>query len=354
MADLTEKDLENMKNHKYQTTGYTTIDNKMNPFWTKCASFLPYSISPNMVTATGLFCQLMGITIIGLNDLTLSKELPSYVYIFCAFMLFCAQTFDAIDGKHARNTKRSSSLGQLMDHGCDANDNFLFCLMISQSHLLGPTIYTQIMEIGIQIAFYGFTLEEHFSGVLRTQSNDIGVTEYQFFSMFVVILPVFIGHVFSRISIFGMKLTHIILIFVLFAALYQTFDLIRINYNGLADAYKKWNHLIELFVFNIIEVISTKMYFYQTKPFLIILLNGLYFSLMASKLIINNMAKREFNNFDIDIFVYIITILITVYIGNSILEYIAVIFLFVWFLYKYYIHVIMSIFRMMDYLKIPF
>ena len=354
MTDLTEKDLENMKNHKYQTTGYTTIDNKMNPFWTKCASFLPKSISPNMITATGLFCQLLGITIIGLNDLTLSKKLPSFIYIFCSFMLFLAQTFDAIDGKHARNTNRSSPLGQLMDHGCDANDNFLFCLMISQSHLFGPTIYTQLMEIGIQIAFYGFTLEEHFTGVLRTQSNNIGVTEYQFFSMFLVIIPVFIGHFFSNISIFGMKLNYILLIIVFICAVGQTFDLIRVNYNGLKDTFEKWNHLIELSVFCVAEVFSTRMTFYKSKPFLIILCNGLHFSLMASKLIICNMAKKKFGNFDIDICVYVCTIFITVFIGSSILEYFAVIFLFGWFGYKYYLHVIMAIFKMMDYLKIPF
>ena len=111
MADLTEKDLENMKNHKYQTTGYTYIDKKMGPFWEKCASFLPYAYTPNMVTLTGLFCQILSIILIASYDLTFTTPLPTYVPIFCALMLFLAQTFDAIDGKHARNTKRSSPLG---------------------------------------------------------------------------------------------------------------------------------------------------------------------------------------------------------------------------------------------------
>ena len=76
MSDLTEQDLENMKNHKYQTTGYTILDNKMNPFWEKCATFLPYAYSPNMVTVTGLFCQILSIIVIAFYDFTFSKSVP--------------------------------------------------------------------------------------------------------------------------------------------------------------------------------------------------------------------------------------------------------------------------------------
>lgn len=38
---LNEKDLENIKNHKYQTTGYSKLDNLMNPWWNFCASLIP-------------------------------------------------------------------------------------------------------------------------------------------------------------------------------------------------------------------------------------------------------------------------------------------------------------------------
>ena len=153
MADLTEKDLENMKNHKYQTTGYTKIDNMMNPFWIKCASFLPYAYTPNMVTVTGLFCQILSIIIISFYDFTFSEPVPAIIPIFCALMLFLAQTLDAIDGKHARNTKRSSPLGQLMDHGCDSMDNFLYCIVVAQIYLFGPTIHTIVLQIMIQLPF---------------------------------------------------------------------------------------------------------------------------------------------------------------------------------------------------------
>ncbi len=41
---LQEVDLEHMKTHSYKTTGYSWLDDKMNPFWVNCASRLPYVI----------------------------------------------------------------------------------------------------------------------------------------------------------------------------------------------------------------------------------------------------------------------------------------------------------------------
>jgi hypothetical protein len=38
---LSKKDLEKIKNHKYQTTGYSKLDNLMNPFWVWCANLIP-------------------------------------------------------------------------------------------------------------------------------------------------------------------------------------------------------------------------------------------------------------------------------------------------------------------------
>jgi len=45
---------------------------------------------------------------------------PWYIYVIHAVCLFCYQTLDALDGKHARRTNNSSALGELFDHGCDA------------------------------------------------------------------------------------------------------------------------------------------------------------------------------------------------------------------------------------------
>ena len=249
--DLTPIELEIMKNHKYQSTGYTTIDNMMNPFWVKCASLLPYSYSPNMVTVTGLIFQFLGIFLIATQDLTISEPLSPFVYIFCAIMLFLAQTFDAIDGKHARNTNRSSSLGQLMDHGCDSMDNFLFCLMLAQAHLIGGTVSTLLLQIGIQFPFYAYTLEEHFSGVLRTQMNNFGVTEIQFCSMFLLIFPAIFGHSISLMNIFGFRLVDLAVYGFDLVSLYQIVMLVKVTSNDGINLFDKFKYLITMFIFTI-------------------------------------------------------------------------------------------------------
>ena len=354
MADLTEKDLENMKNHKYQSTGYTSLDNMLNPFWLKTASYLPYAYTPNMVTVTGLFCQFLSIILISFYDLTFSIHLPAYVYIFCAFMLFMAQTLDAIDGKHARNTNRSSSLGQLMDHGCDSMDNFLFCIVLSQAYLFGNSIYTLILQILIQIPFYSITLEEHFAGVLRTQINNVGVTEYQFLSMGLLLLSAAFGESLAYVKLFGIRISHIILYAVLASAIGHSLYLVMLDSKNVKDGINKFMPLSTMIVFVIAELMSSKLNLYQNKPFLIILLNGFYYSLFTCKLIIFNMAKKAINIFDIDIITYAIGIFTCVVLGSETIEFYVLIGLLVWLCYRYYMQIIYSIFRMLDYLKISF
>ena len=354
MADLTETDLENMKNHKYQSTGYSTIDKMMNPFWIKCSTFLPYAYSPNMVTVTGLFCQFLSIILIAYYDLTFSELLPSYVNYFCAFMLFMAQTLDAIDGKHARNTKRSSPLGQLMDHGCDSMDNFLFCVVLAQSVLFGNTIHTLVVEVLIQVPFYTFTLEEHITGVIRTQINNVGVTEYQFFCMGLLIITAIFGKPLVLLEIKGIKLSYIILYTIVVIAIFQTLLIIKINSKSLGEAIKNFKPLLILITLCIGELLSCKLYLYKSKPLIIIVLNGLYYSLLTCKLIISNMAKKDIIVADMDIIAFVLGIITCIFINNEKIETYIIIGLFVFLSYRYYKQIIYSIIKMLNYLKISF
>jgi ethanolaminephosphotransferase len=101
----------------------------------------------------GLLSQFLGVIIIFLFDFSLKKEIPSFLFILFAFFVFLGQTFDAIDGKHARKTNKSSPLGQLMDHGCDAFSNSFIAIMLAQSFLFGGSIYTIILLSIIQVIF---------------------------------------------------------------------------------------------------------------------------------------------------------------------------------------------------------
>jgi ethanolaminephosphotransferase len=154
-----------------------------------------------MVTMLGLFFLTLGVAIILPFDKTISLHLPTWVYIVFAIMVFLGQTMDAIDGKHARNTNRSSPLGQLMDHGCDAFSNSFVIVMICQAQLLGNTIYTLLIQVMVQMPFYIITWEEHHTGVLITHIDNMGVTEAQFIGIGVILLPVFLGSEFSQTKI---------------------------------------------------------------------------------------------------------------------------------------------------------
>jgi phosphatidylglycerophosphate synthase len=109
-----------------------------------------------MVTVIGVLVQTLGIFAILLYDTSLTLPLPSIFYIFFAFLMFLAQTFDAIDGLHARDTNRCSPLGQLMDHGCDAFSNSFFIIMLCQTHKFGASYYTVILQSMVQVDIYNY------------------------------------------------------------------------------------------------------------------------------------------------------------------------------------------------------
>lgn len=77
--------------------------------------------------------------------MTFTKILPDWIYILFSISIFLGQTFDAIDGKHARNTKRGSPLGQLMDHGCDSITNSCISIYIAQSFIMGSSVSSLVM-----------------------------------------------------------------------------------------------------------------------------------------------------------------------------------------------------------------
>ena len=114
---VTPKGVTNLKKFKYKSGVYTPLDNVMNYWWIFCANFIPWWISPNMVTLLG-FC-----TAVVTNVNFVYKDMTTGIEPFDAFLvaigLFTYQTLDAIDGKHARATGQSSVLGSLFDHGCD-------------------------------------------------------------------------------------------------------------------------------------------------------------------------------------------------------------------------------------------
>jgi len=103
--------------------------------------------------------------------------LPQWVYITVSICQFLYQTLDAVDGKHARNTKSSSPLGQLFDHGCDSFSLTFLLLSIIQTVRLGVSGEALFFFTLMQFTFFGANWAEYHTGVLMTGAASFGVTE---------------------------------------------------------------------------------------------------------------------------------------------------------------------------------
>lgn len=130
-----------------------------------------------------------------------SPQIPPWVLILAAIGLFVYQTLDACDGKQARRTGNSSSLGELFDHGCDAvstskwtlnlhlwsnfpNVRLLpFSVFVSLSVCLSVqlgelTTWMVVLCAGATSLFYTAHWQTYVSGTLKFGKFD--VTEAQF------------------------------------------------------------------------------------------------------------------------------------------------------------------------------
>jgi len=114
---ITKDGLENIKNHKYKSGGYSILDNLMNPFWEFVVKLMPQTLAPNSITLIGVIINIAMYFSMFAFDGTLTEVVPAWTYVGFGAGLFIYQTLDAIDGKQARRTGSSSPLGQLFDHG---------------------------------------------------------------------------------------------------------------------------------------------------------------------------------------------------------------------------------------------
>ncbi|KAE8209910.1 hypothetical protein CF327_g6157 [Tilletia walkeri] len=95
-----------------------------------------------------------------------STCLPHWVYYTWALCLFLYQSLDSIDGKQARRTGMAGPLGELFDHGCDAINTTLECILISSALNLGRSYWTLASIIATLSNFYLTTWEEFHTGTL--------------------------------------------------------------------------------------------------------------------------------------------------------------------------------------------
>ena len=206
---ITEKGIESIRNHKYVTGEYTTLDKKMNPFWNACVEYMPSYISPNMITFIGSFSYILSVIFLMKDGFHFDVERSGFSYFICGLAQLFYQTMDAIDGKQARRLGKSTPLGQLVDHGCDCIVasflvyNILCCLKIGDNSL--AIVFSMFILL---FAFYYSNFAEYFTGILVTSNNNIGVTEVEFLLIALNWITAAFGSSFWHYPVFG-KLTRL-------------------------------------------------------------------------------------------------------------------------------------------------
>lgn len=140
------------------------------PLCAKTVNYLPMWLAPNIITVTAivLVCITHGIVWHYMPNLTLEPgvDVPSWVFVVTAVVLFGYQFLDNLDGHQARRTGSSSPLGLLMDHGCDAFNCVVGGLSIASCTCQGPTWKSWSVLMTTVIVFFMNTWEEYYRGAL--------------------------------------------------------------------------------------------------------------------------------------------------------------------------------------------
>ncbi|EPQ31580.1 uncharacterized protein PFL1_00913 [Pseudozyma flocculosa PF-1] len=92
--------------------------------------------------------------------------LPPWIFYTWAICLFAYQSLDSIDGKQARRTGMAGPLGELFDHGCDAINTTLECVLCAAALNLGRSWWAPASLVATLANFYLTTWEEYHTGTL--------------------------------------------------------------------------------------------------------------------------------------------------------------------------------------------
>jgi phosphatidylglycerophosphate synthase len=131
-----------MEEHSLLATNSVTYYFIYKPFFVWLQKFIPVWIHPNVITLSNLFI---------VNVLSLSGYYTNpYLFSFVLFLYFC---LDNLDGIHARETKQSSALGEILDH---CSDNYNITLIFNMFFSIFGILDGYLKNITILILLYQY------------------------------------------------------------------------------------------------------------------------------------------------------------------------------------------------------
>ena len=219
-----------LKGYHYEGSDASLFSMLLQPFWEASARLIPTHTAPNLITALGFIGSVIAyFTMIYYNPtLNNGTTTPSWVYYLCAFLLFYYQTIDAVDGKHARNTKSSSAMGELFDHGLDALNCLLQVTIIVATLQLGPTMYSCICVFVMYITSYLVIWEDYVTDELRFGMLNSPTEALLAAAGLLVFTGLVGGRIWTETYIFGIALQQIIVGACLLMGISVVYDSLKI------------------------------------------------------------------------------------------------------------------------------
>jgi len=197
MTFLTEAEKRNVARWHYNVSDKSITTRLFTPLWEFWVKLVPDSVAPNVLTAAALLCQIQAFYICFLYG----QMFPRAVSLAAMCLIVAYQTLDAIDGKHARNIRNSSPLGELFDYGCDNLGSVFmilalcFCLGIQNIPILWYLV--QIAQLlFLQSHVKAFQTGKVVFGLLSGPGEILFVLEMIFFVQFALPSPV-LGFVYT-------------------------------------------------------------------------------------------------------------------------------------------------------------
>ncbi|CAG2100234.1 unnamed protein product [Medioppia subpectinata] len=218
---LNDKKLLRLSQHKYSASGTTLLDPLMQRYWRWFVErVVPLWWSPNAMTLVGLACNIVTACILVYYSPDAKQPIPAWPLLLCAVGLFMYQTLDACDGKQARRTKTSSSLGELFDHGCDSVSTIFVSLSVCLAVQLGECVALMlILQVMATALFYMAHWQTYVTGELKFAKFD--VTEAQMTIIVIQVVSAICGTSFwtyERIDSLGVDLRLAVMLMTAFSS----------------------------------------------------------------------------------------------------------------------------------------
>lgn len=262
------------------------------------------------------------------------------------------QNLDALDGKQARKLGLASPLGQLFDHGLDCflSTFFLLNFMIIFKVSRFPIMVLMYL-IGANIIFWGPNFAEFFTHILRTNHNNIGVTEIHITVILVNIITGIFGEGIWQNDVFGIPIAYLVATFFYVNIVLTIPPVLSEAWNAAKDK-KQFKMMVIPMVTYLLSIVI--MYVLVPEVFVrgkvsLVLMFSVTFNILTVKLITGSLTNMNYQIIHPEIVcIYLVIILLKVGFSPSIITLGAVLAIA-----RLFLLAIAIIFDISNYLKIP-